>query len=70
MRTAGSEIDYTETLRKTFGQNGWRVGMTLFIFMLTIPLILYFQLLSQLLYPVLYDIGRVFKPSIEYSDDK
>lgn len=53
MKSAGNDSDYTETLKKTFGIRGWQAGMTLFIFMLSIPIILYFQLLSQLLYPIL-----------------
>lgn len=46
MKTAGSDIDYTETLRKTFGKRGYYMGMILFIGMLSIPIILYFQLLA------------------------
>jgi len=53
MKSAGNDNDYTETLKKTFGIRGWQAGMTLSIFMLSIPIILYFQLLSQLLYPIL-----------------
>lgn len=53
MKAAGTDTDFTETLKKTFGKKGWVVGMALFIFMLSIPIILYFQLLSQLLYPII-----------------
>ena len=53
MKSAGSDIDFTETLKKTFGKKGWVAGMGLFIFMLCVPIILYFQLLTQLLYPVI-----------------
>jgi len=42
MKTAGTDKDYTETLKKTFGVRGFYVGMTTFIIMLTIPIILYF----------------------------
>ena len=42
MKTAGTDIDYTETLRKTFGKKGYYGGMVLFIIMLSIPIILYF----------------------------
>ena len=41
MKTAGTDTDYTNTLRKTFGTNGWRIGMTVFILVLCVPLILY-----------------------------
>ena len=53
MKSAGRDIDFTETLKKTFGKKGWVAGMGLFIFMLCVPIILYFQLLTQLLYPVI-----------------
>ena len=46
MKTAGSDSDYTDTLEKTFGRRGWQVGMALFIFILTIPIVTYFQLLA------------------------
>ena len=53
MAAAGKDIDYTETLKKTFGKNGWYFGMVLFIIMLTIPILIFFQLLSQFLYPII-----------------
>ena len=56
MKTAGKDSDYTETLKKTFGKRGWYIGMILFIFMLFIPIIIYFGLMAQFLYPVLLAI--------------
>ena len=53
MKSAGNDIDYTETLKKTFGKKGWISGMVLFIFMLSIPIILFMQLLSQFLFPII-----------------
>ena len=53
MAAAGRDIDYTETLKKTFGKNGWYFGMIIFIIMLTIPILIFFQLLSQFLYPLI-----------------
>jgi hypothetical protein len=53
MAAAGRDVDYTETLKKTFGKNGWYFGMGLFIIMLTIPILIFFQLLSQFLYPII-----------------
>ena len=53
MAAAGKDVDYTETLKKTFGKNGWYSGMVLFIIMLTIPILIFFQLLSQFLYPII-----------------
>jgi len=60
MKTAGNDIDYTDTLKKTFGRKGWYFGMILFIIMLTIPIIILFQLLAQFLYPILLVIIEVF----------
>ena len=42
MISAGTDLDYTETLKKTFGRRGWNVGMLCFIIMLFIPIIIYF----------------------------
>jgi hypothetical protein len=42
MAAAGQDIDYTETLKKTFGKKGWYFGMVLFIIMLTIPILIFF----------------------------
>ena len=46
MKTAGTDLDYTDTLRKTFGPAGWYFGMGVFVVMLFIPIILYVGLLS------------------------
>ena len=60
MKAAGNDLDYTDTLKKTFGRRGWYFGMILFIIMLFIPIIILFQLLSQFLYPVLLVIVEIF----------
>jgi len=46
MKAAGNDIDYTETLKKTYGKKGWYFGMFLFILMFTIPVIILFQLMA------------------------
>ena len=46
MKTAGEDKEYTNTLRKTFGKKGFNIGMAAFIGILTVPLILFFQLLA------------------------
>jgi len=46
MVTAGNDKDYIETLRKTFGKKGWTFGMWLFIITLSIPITIFFILLS------------------------
>mmetsp|Transcript_832 Transcript_832/g.1051 ORF Transcript_832/g.1051 Transcript_832/m.1051 type:complete len:121 (+) Transcript_832:374-736(+) len=53
MATAGQDMDYTTTLKKLFGNRGWYAGMFIFIGMLTVPIILYTQLLAQTLFPIL-----------------
>ena len=58
MVAAGDDLDFTETLRRNFGRRGWYCGMFIFIGMLTIPIILYTQLLAQTLYPVLLALFR------------
>lgn len=56
MVAAKDDLDYTETLKRNFGKRGWYFGMGIFIAMLTIPIILYSQLLAQTLFPILYYI--------------
>ena len=46
MKAAGTDLDFTETLKKQFGRKGWFAGMFIFIAMLTVPIILYTQLLA------------------------
>ena len=42
MKSAGNDLDYTDTLKKTFGRKGFYFGMILFIIMLFIPIIILF----------------------------
>ena len=42
LKTAGTDIDYTDTLQKHFGRVGWLVGMTIFILNLFVPIMIYF----------------------------
>lgn len=53
IKTAGNDIDYTDTLRKQFGNKGYIAGMVCFIINFSVPIILFFQLLAQDLYPVI-----------------
>ena len=46
MVTAGSDIDYTDTLKRTFGTKGFYIGMVTYIIVLMLPITIYFQLLS------------------------
>ena len=62
LKTAGMDIDYTDTLQKHFGRIGWTVGMALFILNLFVPIIIYFQLLSQNLYPIIMCIFSIDRP--------
>jgi len=53
MKTAGKDVDYTDTLRKQFGKPGYLVGMIFFIINFCVPILLFFQLLAQDLFPVI-----------------
>jgi amino acid permease len=46
MVSAGNDMDYTETLQKTFGSKGWYAGIFIFTIQLFIPIVMYFQLLA------------------------
>ena len=58
--TAGTDIDYTDTLKRYFGKAGWLVGMVCFILNLYVPILLFFQLLAQTLFPILLFIIELF----------
>lgn len=60
IKTAGSDIDYTDTLKRFFGQKGWAFGMVCFIVNLYVPIMLFFQLMAQNLFPVLLFIIELF----------
>lgn len=62
MVAARDDLDFTETLKRNFGLRGWYFGMFVFVAMLTIPIMLYSQLLAQMLYPILY---VVFKDKLD-----
>lgn len=68
---AGADTDYTDTLMKQFGRRGWLSGMVLFILNLCIPIILYFQLLAQNLYPIILAIAGSERPldtAVDFSE--
>ncbi len=60
IKTAGDDIDYTETLKRYFGKYGWSFGMICFIVNLYVPILLFFQLLAQNLFPILLAIIEIF----------
>ena len=53
MSTGSNDIDYTDTLRKQFGKAGYTIGMLCFIVNFSVPIILFFQMLAENLYPIL-----------------
>jgi len=40
--TAGNDIDYTDTLKRYFGQRGWNFGMACYIVNLYVPVLMFF----------------------------
>jgi len=53
-------VDYTDTLKKQFGKTGWTIGMFCFILNFYVPVLLFFQLLAQNLYPVILVVIYLF----------
>ena len=53
VRTAGTDVDYTDTMRSAMGTGGYVFGMMAFIVNLIVPVILFMQLMPQALYPVI-----------------
>ena len=68
--TAGKDIDYTLTMKKAMGKSGYTFGMTAFIINLMVPVLIFFQLQAQALFPVLlFCIGqgnREMDPDTKY----
>jgi hypothetical protein len=60
IKTAGDDVDYTDTLKRYFGQKGWNVGMVCFIVNLYVAILIFFQLMAQNLYPVLLFVIEIF----------
>jgi len=60
IKTAGADVDYTDTLKKQFGKTGWTIGMIAFILNFYVPVLLFFQLLAQNLYPVILVVIYLF----------
>lgn len=60
IKTAGKDVDYTETLRRNFGPRGWIIGMICFCVNLYVPILIFFQLMAQNLFPVLLFIIELF----------
>lgn len=71
--TAGTDIDYTITLTRHFGRKGWIFGMVCFILNLYVPILIFFQLLAQNLYPVILAVVEPFtgnkKDPTDYKPD-
>lgn len=63
--TAGQDIDYTVTLTRHFGRKGWVVGMVCFILNLYVPILIFFQLLAQNLYPIILAIVEPFTHNVK-----
>mmetsp|Transcript_55529 Transcript_55529/g.76355 ORF Transcript_55529/g.76355 Transcript_55529/m.76355 type:complete len:152 (+) Transcript_55529:173-628(+) len=54
--TAGHDADFTDTVKRHFGKTGFHAAMFCFILTLLVPIILFFELLAQSLYPVILAI--------------
>lgn len=53
LRTAGKDTNYSDTMHRYFPRWGWAVSMGCFIINFYVGIILFFQVLSQSLYPIL-----------------
>jgi hypothetical protein len=63
--TAGQDIDYTVTLTRHFGRKGWVFGMVCFILNLYVPILIFFQLLAQNLYPIILAVVEPFTNNVK-----
>ena len=53
LRTAGKDTNYSDTMHRYFPKWGWALSMACFIMTFYVGIILFFQVLSQSLYPIL-----------------
>lgn len=53
LRVAGTDTNFSDTMHRYFPKYGWSVSMACFIVNFYVALILFFQVLSQSLYPIL-----------------
>ena len=53
LRVAGNDTNFSDTMHRFFPRYGWSVSMTCFIVNFYVGIILFFQVLSQSLYPIL-----------------
>lgn len=53
LRTAGKDTNFSDTMHRYFPTYGWSISMGCFIINFYVALILFFQVLSQSLYPMI-----------------
>ena len=59
LRVAGKDTNFSDTMHHYFPTHGWSVSMACFIVNFYVGIILFFQVLSQSLYPIiLFAMGR------------
>ena len=63
------DTDFTMTLRRHFGPKGELVASMIYISMLSLPVIIYIQLLAQNLYPILVFVRSQFFPELDMTLD-
>ena len=62
LRTAGKDDNYSVTMQRYFPQYGWSISMLCFIVNFYVGIVLFFQVLSQSLYPIiLFMLGESVK---------
>jgi hypothetical protein len=65
LRTAGSELDYATIAYKHYQKSGWVFSQISFLFNYYCGVMLFFQILSQSLYPILlYVMGKEVVPDL------
>ena len=58
LRVAGNDTNFSDTMHRYFPAYGWSISMACFIINFYVGIILFFQVLTQSLYPILlYAIG-------------
>ena len=53
LRVAGSDTNFSDTMHRYFPTYGWSISMACFIVNFYVGIILFFQVLSQSLYPII-----------------
>ena len=65
MRLAGTDTDFADTVYKYYGKYGWLITMAFSNFLMFAVVVIYYELMSQALFPIIAAIIEwIFKKEV------